>query len=583
LNHFWKISDKTNLNTSITHQYGKIGSSRIENQGSDNPDPTYYRNLPSFYTSQYNLDDYTDFIGDSPENVANGIAARNNFLANRQIDWNALYQANQTSDGHSAYILYEDRTDDKLWTANSILSSQLADNIVVNAGATFRKLKSNNFANVLDLLGGQFYRDYDNFQSGSEQQSDLNNPNRQVVVGDKFGYNYNLLANTVDAFTQFKFTYNKVDFYLAQMFNRTQYQREGLYRNGLYPTNSFGKGDKYIYENFGFKGGLTYKLSGRHFFNVNAAYLTKAPTLRNVFPNARLNNNSIEGLTGEQITSGDVSYIVRMPKFKSRLTAYYSNTKNATETSFFYGEGIFGDDGGDGGDAFVAETVTNIEKQNIGAELGMEYQVTSTIKVSASAAYGEYTYNNNPTVSLNNDNLASPTNTNPTTEFGTAKLKGYRLSGGPQTAASIGLEYRDPKFWWIGANANYLADNYLDVSSLLRTDNFFNNPNDPYGLPLPEATNERAKELLKQEKFNNFTLVNLTGGKSWRVNGNTFGFFATINNVFDVIYKTGGFEQTRNANFREVNQDVSSGTPAFAPKYFYGYGRTYFLNLYINF
>ena len=53
LNHFWKISDKTNLNTSITHQYGKIGSSRIENQGSDNPDPTYYRNLPSFYTSQY--------------------------------------------------------------------------------------------------------------------------------------------------------------------------------------------------------------------------------------------------------------------------------------------------------------------------------------------------------------------------------------------------------------------------------------------------------------------------------------------------------------------------------------------------
>lgn len=583
LNHFWKISEKTNLNSSITHQFGKIGSSRIENQGADNPDPTYYRNLPSFYTSQYNLDDYTDFIGDSPENVANGIAAKNNFLANRQINWNALYQANQTSDGHSAYILYEDRTDDKLWTANSILSSQLADNIVVNAGANFRKLKSNNFASVTDLLGGQFYRDYDNFQSGSEQQSDLNNPNRQVGVGDKFGYNYNLLANTVDAFTQFKFTYKKVDFYLAQMFNRTQYQREGLYRNGLYPTNSFGKGDKFIYENFGFKGGLTYKLSGRQFFNVNAAYITKAPTLRNVFPNARLNNNSIEGLTGEQITSGDVSYIVRMPKFKSRLTAYYANTKNATETSFFYGEGIFGDDGGDGGDAFVAETVTNIEKQNIGAELGMEYQITSTIKLSASAAYGEYTYNNNPSVSLNNDNLASPTNTNPTTEFGTAKLKGYRLSGGPQTAASFGAEYRDPKFWWIGANVNYLADNYLDVSSLLRTDNFFNNPTDPYGLPLPEATNERAKELLKQEKFDNFTLVNLTGGKSWRVNGNTFGFFASVNNVFNVIYKTGGFEQTRNANFREVNQDVSSGTPAFAPKYFYGYGRTYFLNLYINF
>jgi len=213
----------------------------------------------------------------------------------------------------------------------------------------------------------------------------------------------------------------------------------------------------------------------------------------------------------------------------------------------------------------------------------MEYQITSTIKLSLTGAYGENTYNNNPNVSLNNDNLASDTNTNPVTDFGSAKLKGYRLSGGPQTAASFGIEYRDPKFWWIGANANYLGNNYLDISSLLRTDNFFKNPLDSEGLPFPEATNERAKELLKQEKFDDFMLFNLTGGKSWKVGSQTFGFFASINNVLDVVYKTGGFEQTRNANFREVNQDVSSGTPAFAPRYFYGYGRTYFLNFYINF
>ena len=583
LNHFWKVSDKTNLNTSITHQLGKIGNSRLDYQSADNPDPTYYRNLPSFYTSAFNPDDYTDWQGNDPLNIANAAAAKAKFLANRQINWLEMYQANTTHDGHSAYILYEDRTDDKVWTANSVLDSQLADNIVLNAGATFRKLKSHNFANLLDLLGGQYYSDIDNFQAGSEQESDLNNPGRKIVVGEKFGYNYNLLANTVDAFTQFKFTYNKVDFYLAQTFNRTQYQREGLYKNGLYPTNSYGKGSKYIFENFGFKGGLTYKISGKQYLTFNAAYLTKAPTLRNVFPNARLNNNSIENLTGEKVTSADASYIIRAPKFKSRITAYYANIKNATETSFFFGEGIFEDDNGDGGDAFVAETVTNIEKQNIGLELGMEYQITSTIKLTATGAYGEYTYNNNPNVSLNNDNLASPTNTNPVADFGTAKLKGYRLSGGPQTAVSFGVEYRDPKFWWVGANVNYLANNYLDVSSLLRTDNFFNNPTDPFGLTFPEATSERASELLKQEKFDAFTLVNLVGGKSWKIGDQTFGFFASINNIFDVTYKTGGFEQTRNANFREVNQDVSSGTPAFAPKYFYGYGRTYFLNFYVNF
>jgi hypothetical protein len=46
-----------------------------------------------------------------------------------------------------------------------------------------------------------------------------------------------------------------------------------------------------------------------------------------------------------------------------------------------------------------------------------------------------------------------------------------------------------------------------------------------------------------------------------------------VNNILDSKYKTGGYEQARNANFRQLNQDVSSGTP-FGNKYFYGYGRT---------
>ncbi|GAA4760657.1 MULTISPECIES: TonB-dependent receptor [Flavobacterium] len=584
LSHYWKITDKTNLNTNLMHQTGSIGNSRIDYQGARNPDPTYYQNLPSYYTSRYSLSDYSDWQGDDPANIALANNAR--FYTQRQLNWDAMYAANTNPDGvekNSSYILYEDRTDDKLWVANTILNSQVADNISLNAGATFRKLKSHNFQNLLDLLGGDYFKDYDNFQSGSEQQSDLNNPNRKVVVGDTFGYNYNLLANTFNAFTQFKFNYNIIDFYLAQTYSRNEYRREGLYRNGLYPTNSFGQSDKQIFENFGFKGGLVYKITGKHMLSLNGVYMTQAPNLRDVFPNARLNDNVLEGVKNEKITSFDASYIIRTPKFKSRLTGYYSKTQNASETSFFFGEGIFGDDGGDGGDAFVAESVTDIEKLNIGGELGIEYQLTSTIKLTANAAYGEYTYNNDPHVTLNNDNLASPTNTNPTIDFGRAHLKGYRLAGGPQTAASFGIEYRDPKFWWIGANGNYLANNYLDISSLLRTDNFFKNPMDPNGDPFPEATQERAAELLKQEKFADFYLVNLTGGKSWRISGNTFGFFASVNNVFDTKYKTGGFEQARNANFRELNQDVSSGTPAFAPKYFYGYGRTYFVNVYINF
>lgn len=576
LSHYWKISEKTTLNTNVAFQTGKIGNSRLDFQLGNNPDPTYYRNLPSYYLNYHTPD------GIWQPNFTQAANARNYFLNNSQINWTAMYLANQNSAniGRSIYVLYEDRTDDNLLSANSILNSSIAENITLNAGVNFRKLRSHNFQNVLDLLGGQYFLDIDQFFSGNAAQPDLNNPNRQVVEGDKYGYNYILNALTIDGFTQFKFTYDKVDFYLAQSFARTEYQREGLYKNGVYADNSYGKGNRITFENFGFKGGLTYKLTGRHLFDFNGLYLTKAPTLRSTFSNARLNNLITPDITSESIVSADGSYIIRAPKFKGRITAFYSKIKDATEISFFYAESI-GDAEGEE-DSFVSEIVTGLDKQNMGLELGLEYQLTPTIRATLAASYGQYIYSDNARLKTNDDNIAAAGN-NPITDFGTVYLKNYRQPGMPQTAASFGLEYRDPKFWHIGANINYLGNTYLDVSSILRTDNFTLNSS---GISFPGASEERVRNVLQQEEFDGFSLLNLTGGKSWRIsntNRNTIGFFATINNVLDTIYKTGGFEQSRKATFPDMQQDLASGTRAFGPRYFYGLGRTFFVNFYINF
>jgi hypothetical protein len=570
LSHFWKMSDKTTLTTSVAYQTGSIGNSRLDFQSANNPDPTYYKNLPSYFSN----------LGDT----AGAAAAQGYFTNNSQINWNNMYYANLNSSvtpGKSLYALYEDRTDDKQITANSILFSDLSDNVKLNAGASFKKLKSHNFQNMLDLLGGQYFEDIDPFFSGDMGQSNLNNPNRQIKVGDEYGYNYNLNAVVADAFTQFKFTYKKVDFYLAQSFSRTQYQREGLYRNGIYANTSFGKGSKQIFENFGFKGGLTYKITGQHLLDFNGVYMTKAPNMRNTFANARINNNITPELNSETIASADASYVVRTPKFKARVTGFASRVQNATEISFFYAEGIGEDVDGNDQDSFISELLTGIEKRNFGAEIGLEYQFTSTIKGTVAASYGQYLYGNNPNLKINDDAQATLTNTQPVVDFGKAYLKNYRLPGMPQTAASLGLEYRDPNFWWVGANINYLADSYLDISNITRTDNF--SIDGATGDNYAGANEETVRKALKQEKFANFNLLNLIGGKSWRVDTTTIGFFASINNVLDTTYKTGGFEQSRKATFPDLQADNANGTPSFGPKYFYGYGRTYFINLYVNF
>jgi len=594
LSHYWKISDKTNLNTNVAYQVGHIGNSRLDFQLANNPDPTYYKNLPSYYLNSPSYyvpaldgsgNPILDQNGNPTYNNPSADQAAANFTNDGQINWTDIYFTNKVVNGglRSAYVLYEDRVDDKQWSANSYLNSSIADNIIMNAGVNFKKLKSRNYQKLIDFLGGTYFNDVDPFFSGDASQSDLNNPDRQVRdEGDAYGYNYDLNAITFDGFTQFKFSYRKVDFYLGQTFSRSEYQREGNYRNGIYANNSYGKSSKAIFENFGFKGGLTYKITGKHFIDINGVYMTKAPNLRNTFSNARLNNNITPDLTSESVMGSDISYIIKAPKFKARLTGFFNKISDATQISFFYGEGIFdaGEDGETDTDSFISEIVTGINKKHVGAEFGFEYQVTSTIKATGSASYGQYTYDNNPNLKVNDDALATSTNSNPVFDFGKAYLKGYRLPGMPQQAYSFGLEYRDPKFWWIGANINYLADSYISISNILRTENFVT---DASGLGFEGATEESVRALLKQEKFDPMTLLNLVGGKSWKVGNDTFGFFASINNVLDFEYKTGGFEQSRKATFPDMQADYANGTPSFGPKYFYGYGRTYFLNLYINF
>lgn len=580
LSHDWKISDKSKLNTNVGYQFGKIANSRLDYNGGRNPDPTYYRNLPSYYLTSY--DSNGNFVGNSPENIQRAQEAKDQFLAGGQINWDELYRQNRENNGESATILYEDVTYDNQLSFNTNFSTQLDEHITLEAGINYTNLKSKNYQEVVDLLGGEFYSDKDVFLQGDAQQPNLNTPNRVVTVGDKFGYNYNLYANVLEAFAQAKFNYRKLDYYLGVGGTYTSYQRDGIYRNGNYPDNSEGKSKDVTFENYGVKGGITYRITGKHFLNANAAYLTKAPTLRNTFPNARMNNTVVDGIKSESVASFDASYIVRTPKLKGRITGFYSQINDATDIGFYFAEGLgtlgTGEDKVSGnGNAFVSEVVTGISKQNMGVELGVEYQLTPTIKATAAATYGQYIYNSNQHVTLNIDNTKS------TVDFGEATMKNYKQAGMPNQAYSVGLEYRDPKFWWIGANVNYIGGSYVDVSPLLRTQNFLINPDDADGFPFADATPENLRRVLKQEKLKDFTLVNLSGGKSWRIKGNTLGFFASINNVFDVKYKTGGFEQGRNANYGQVEQDMSGSVRAFGPKYFYGYGRTFFVNLYINF
>jgi hypothetical protein len=87
--------------------------------------------------------------------------------------------------------------------------------------------------------------------------------------------------------------------YLAQTYNRSTYQREGLYKTEFI-LQFFWKGKNLDMKTLDLKGGLTYKLSGEQFLSFNAAYLTKAPTMKCV-SNARLNKKLFSKFRGEKL------------------------------------------------------------------------------------------------------------------------------------------------------------------------------------------------------------------------------------------------------------------------------------------
>lgn len=566
LNHYWDISDKTTLNTNVAYQFGELGNSRLDYAGGANPSPAYYQDLPSYFLADTDGPDY-----------AGAYLAEQSFRNGGQVNWNRIYDANLTNNingDYAAYILYEDRSDDQQFSANTILESSLSDQVTLNAAVNYKRLKSHNFAEIMDMLGSN--TGYLNVDSFDQVQFDLRNPNQVVGEGDTFRYNFNIDANVLSSFVQAQFKYNKVDFFLAGSYTATEYQREGLYQSETYADNSYGKGRKLSFTGLGAKGGFTYKFSGKHIFNVNAGYLTKAPTIRNTFTNSR-ENHAIVGdqsgidITEEKITSFDANYVFRSSTVKARLTGYYTQMQDANEISFYFADGI---SGVDQGTAFVQEILQGIDKSHLGLEFGIEAQVTPTIKLTGVASVGQYTYNNNPNLVLTSSDFVEGLN------FGQANLENYRIAAGPQQAASIGFEYRDPNYWWFGTTANFFADTYVDVSPLTRTQNFYL---DTDGLPFSDYDPDLARELLRQERFDDYMVINAVGGKSWKIGDYYVSLFVSLNNILNQKFKSGGFEQGRSANYQSLKEDAGNPKRVFGPKYWYGRGPTYFLNLNFRF
>lgn len=565
LTHEYKINNQSNLTTSAGFSFGIRSSTALDWNNASDPRPDYYRYLPSA------LDDtlqraYAEKLMRGDENL-------------RQINWERLYEANYTSletidsvngipgntvTGKRARYIIEDRIQNhKRFDFASTFNQNINDHIAVTAALTYQMQITQNYKKVDDLLGADFYVDVNQFavrdfpDSFTVAQNDLNNPNRILKVGDKWGYNYESHIHRPGVFGQATFKYNHIDFFVATELSLTSFWRVGKTTVGLFPTTSFGKSQVLNFFNYAFKAGLNYKINGRNYLYANGAYLTRAPNFDNSFVSPRTRNTVANNLVSEKVYSAEAGYRLMTPRVKLRAGFFFAQFNDQTRNIIYFHDDFR---------TLVNYTMTGINTRHWGFEFGAEAKIYKGFSASAVASVGRYTYTSRPVATITQDN-SEQVITNET-----VYAKGFNVGGTPQLATSIGINYRDPKFWFFNINFNYYDWMWLDFSPARRTES---------AVETLDPNSELYGQIIRQQRLKGQFTMDIFAGYSWLMN-NQFSnlkkrhflvFNVGVSNVTNnKKFITGGFEQVR-FDFNEKNVDK------FPPRYFYGYGTTYFISI----
>ncbi len=555
--HYFTPNRRTNWQTSLYYSFGKGSYTSLNWFDAKDPRPDFYRYLPSYHK-------------DDPEMFAQVTNDWTNNEEVRQIDWDHLYFANRknlytqenangiegnsVTGNRSKYVVEDWRNDLQLYGANTAFNTELSDRAKLALGGSIHLQSTRNYKMMDDLLGGDFWVDIDqfalrDFNDEDVAQNDVDNPNRIIKEGDVFGYDFTLNVNRVNVFGQYNYSLTKWELYFGAEISHTSFWRNSDMRNGRFPDDSYGKSATESFLHYGVKAGAEYKISGRHIVNANVMYQTRPPAPKYAYLSPRTRHETLDGLTTEQAFGGDISYLIRYSKLRVRATGYYTQINNQVWARSFWHDELR---------SFVNYSMNDVDHLHMGAELGIEADITSTVSVNAVYAGGQYLWNSRPTAKITADNSREVL-----AENRTVYLKNYRIGGMPQTAASIGIKYRSPKYWFAGINGNFFGHIYLDPNPDRRTEESMGNyvTDDP-----------QWDQMLDQQRLDDNFTVDLFVGKSWRI---AEKYFLNINlNVSNVLnnqdFVIGGFEQ-----LRYDRTDIDR----FPPKLSYLFGRSFFAQI----
>ena len=554
----WKINDDMKLTTSLTGKYSMYKSTKLNYNNSDNPQPDYWKVLPSSYFNVWNEDDNsyrTESAWDAWNNAYNWLSLSK---VNRQIDFDRLYAANVSASQQGADAMYyiqakhNNQLDFKL---SSTLDMKLDDRQKLVMGMNLGTTKGMHYQTMDDMLGATQFHNINYYALGkydinSEQvQYDLNNPNAKVGDGDRFGYDYNILVDRADFWTTYSATLSRMHAFVSARVGGTQMQRDGKMRNGLAKDNSYGKSGTARFLDGGGKVGLSFNLGMGNIIQLGAGYELRTPTAYTAFASPEINNDFVANLKNEKVLSAELGYSLNTSWVRANVNAYYSRIKDATEWQCFYF---------DDANSFSYVSLTGVEKEYYGVEYGLKFKITSAFSIQAVGTVSEAKY-------ANDANVRYMLSTSGDYGNDICHLKGVREASTPLLAQSLTLSYSN-KGWFIDLTGNYYDHIYLSPSVYYRYDEICEHDNDGNAI-VPD-----------QLEGNGGFMLDASIGKLIRLRKGQLSINLTLTNILnnrDIC--TGGYEQSRD----NLTSSGNSRGYVFSmnPKKFYAYGINGMLNI----
>ena len=570
----WNINKDMKLTTSVFGRYGMYKSTKLNYNNADNPHPDYWKGLPSSYFYVWGDDPLYSSYRTSTA-LANWTNAYNHWQdpANQQINWNQLYYANQqvSKAGQDAlYFIQAKHNDNATLTLASTLTTKETKNSSWNLGFVLSTNNGHHYQTMEDMLGATTFHNINTYAlgkypTGSNQvQYDLNsmgpnNMGRLVYEGDIFGYNYNLFVNKGNVWSNYILNKGRLHWMIAGRLGAVSMRREGHMRNGFFTENSYGKGGTARFGEGGAKTSLSINAGNGHTFMLGVGYQWNAPKASTAFASPEMNNDFVLNLKDEHVFSSEVGYQYDGSWLHANLNAYYSRLDHVTEWQNFYFDDI---------NSFSYVSMTGIQKEYYGVELGLKFKLSSAFDINAIGTLSQ-------AKNINNARARYLISTEGTYTDETVYNKDMHEAGTPLTALSLGVSYHQGG-WFVDLNGNYYDRIYLSYSPCFRYESSLKKRQNIYGDVYDNDGNLR-KSAVQQSQGKGGFMLDASIGRLIRLKKGQVSVNLSVTNVLnnrDIV--TGGYEQSRSDY---SNDKVRAYQFSKNPKKFYAFGPNGLLNI----